>query len=205
MDMMKLKQAAAALRIWIDENRSTHRRALKDYRENGRYRAHMAHETMLMSRARLEYLVPMYRALLAASQQSQTVPGGEKGAQAYLRRFLAFQQTMLKAVLYPHSGKLEQLFGDGLLTYPLLVPDERVAPYAWQFRTINDLLEEVRAEQEAARQAQLKRARKAEDARKGFLASLTPYQVLCLKAALAAAKEKGTHAITIDERDLETQ
>jgi hypothetical protein len=202
MDTKKLKQAAGALRIWIDENRSKHRQALKGYRENGRYRGRDAHEALQVARARLEYLVPLYRGLLAASQQSQTVAGGEKGAKVYLRRFRALQTIMEKVVLYPNHGFEAKYFGDDLLNYPLLVPDERAAPGEWQFRKISELLADVRAELEAKRQAQLSLARNAESARKAFLHSLTQEQRVLLNAALETAKAKGTHAIYIDARDL---
>jgi hypothetical protein len=201
MEDKKLKQAAAALKIWIDENRGKHWQALKLLHRDGS-RNREARDLMYTARIRLAFQVPLYRALRAASQQNQSVIGGEKGAQLYLRRFRSLQEAMEKAVVYPNSFAKKELFGDGFLQFPMLVPDERMAPLQWQFRTVEELLNDVHEASVAGQRERLQRAHRAEDARKAFLASLTPVQRTVLTAALETAKANGYHAISIDARDL---
>jgi hypothetical protein len=201
MDDKKLKQAAAALKIWIDENRGKHQQALKLLRKDGE-RNREAREAMYTARVRLAFQVPLYRALRAASQQNQSVIGGEKGAQLYLRRFRSLRETMEKAVAYPNSFTKKELFGDGFLQFPMLVPDAGLAPLQWQFQTVEKLLNDAHEASLAGQRERLQRARHAESARKAFLDSLTPVQRTVLSAALEAAKANGHYAISIDARDL---
>jgi hypothetical protein len=198
----KLKQAAAALRICIDEHRDAHQRALKAVRKNGSYRDETAHDLVQQTHARLAYLIPMYRALCAAAQQRQSIAGGEKGAQLYLMRFRSMQDKLRQAALYPRHGLTEKLFGDGLLKFPVLVPDPRVTPLEWQFRPIGELLEQVKAELELERRAAIARDNEAMLARRAFVDSLNDGQRILLKQALEAAAAKGTYAVSFHMRDL---
>jgi hypothetical protein len=201
MDDKKLKQAAGALKIWIDENRGKHQQALTLLRKDGE-RNREARDAMYTARVRLAFQVPLYRALRAASQQNQSVIGGEKGAQLYLRRFRSLQEAMEKAVAYPNSCTKRELFGDGFLQFPMLVPDAGLAPLQWQFQTVEKLLNDVHEASVAGQRERLQRAQRAEDARKAFLASLTPVQWTILAAALETAKANGHHAISIHGRDV---
>jgi hypothetical protein len=202
MDTTKLKQAAGALKTWIDENRGKHQQALKLLRSNGE-RNREARAVMYTARLRLGFQVPLYRALLAASQQNQAVIGGEKGAKLYLRRFHSLQQDIMqRAAAYPNSFTTKEIFGDGFLKFPMLVPDENLAPVQWHFRTVEDLLNDVYEATQAGQRQLIQRARHAESARKAFLGSLTPVQRSVLSAALEAAKATGHYAISIDARDL---
>jgi hypothetical protein len=201
MDDKKLKQAAGALKVWIGENRGKYQLALKLLRADGE-RNREARAAMYTARVRLAFQVPLYRALLAASQQNQAVIGGEKGAKAYLRRFRSLREAMDRAVSYPNSHSKKELFGDGFLKFPMLVPDEQQAPLQWQFRTVEDLLNDIYEETQAGQRMRNQRARHAESARKAFLDSLTPVQRTVLSAALDAAKANGHYAISIDARDL---
>ncbi|KWA84119.1 hypothetical protein WL29_22400 [Burkholderia ubonensis] len=196
----QLKTNLATLRQRIRQLRADHYKAR--FEGGARTWCHdpVRRDQVLQTQGRLSYLVPLYRALIAAVQQQKD----GKGAQLYVKRFDALRGLLRKVGNVTLPGTTYHTYlGDDVLELQLPVPAECHSAVCWKFQSISELLDEVKAQLKAEQQAAHQRARAAEDARKGFLASLTPYQVLCLKHALEAAKEKGTYAITIDERDLE--
>ena len=196
----ELKANLANLRQHINGLREQFYRARFDGGGRGWRRDHERQERVRFSHARLKYLVPLYRALLATAQQKAE----GKGSRAYAKKFDALLRLMREAVSTTFgSWTLKSCFGVEVLDLQLPVPTEDVSPGFWPSRSIGELLEDAKKQLAADRQAAVKRARTAEDARKFFLGSLNEGQRTLLKAALIAAKAKGTHAITIDERDLE--
>lgn len=196
----ELKANLANLRQHIKGLREQFYRARFDRGGRGWRYDHARLESVRFSTARLKYLVPLYRALLATSQQR----ADGKGSRLYAKKFDELLKLMREAVSTTFGGwTLKSCFGAEVLELQLPVPTEDVSPGFWPSRSIGELLEDAKKQLAADRQAAVKRARTAEDARKFFLGSLNEGQRTLLKAALIAAKAKGTHAITIDERDLE--
>lgn len=157
-------------------------------------------ERVQQVQARLGYLVPLYRALHGAAQQS----GAEtsRGARLYLQKFDALGSIIRRALSHDHHVRREKFFGDVVETLQVPVPTAGVPAEKWPTATIGQLLEQGAQAVEADRLLKLSESRNAAAARNAFLASLTAEQRTLLTVALVAAKVRGVHSITLDHRDL---
>lgn len=150
------------------------------------------------SQARLSYLVPLYDAMHAAVQQAGT--GCVGGVQKYTKRFDMLGKQIRKVM--PYYRDSDKYFEGDVLDLQLLVPVEGVPVENWTAVRISALVAQVLQEVEDERLAKLDRSRVAAAARKAFVGSLNPEQRVLLAQALDAAKAAGSHAITVDARDL---
>lgn len=148
------------------------------------------------SQARLGYLVPLYNALHSAVQQAGTDATG--GVKAYAKQFEKLGKLIREHGEYHH----EKYFGDDVGELPLLVPVVGVPIENWLAITINQVIGQVAQQVADERNLARQRAMDAEKARKAFLASLNAEQRGLLQQALDAALAKGSHAISVDKRDL---
>lgn len=195
----QLKTNLATLRQRIRQLRADHYKARFEGGAHAWRYDRERRNSVCQTQGRLSYLVPLYRALIAAVQQQKD----GKGARLYVKRFDALCGLLRKVGNVTLPGTTYHTYlGDDVLGLQLPVPVECHSPVCWKFQSIGELLDEVKAQIKAEQEAALQRARTAEDARKFFLGSLNDGQRTLLKAALIAAKAKGTHAITINARDL---
>lgn len=194
-DLANLRQFIRQLRA--DYNQARFQGGAKSWRLD-RTRRDRVRDTQ----ARLSYLVPLYRALVAAIQQ----PSGGKGAKLYAKKLDALRGLLRESANYTLVGmKDSTYFGGDVLLLQLPVPADCHTPTCWKSLSIGELRLAVLEQLTVDHQARLERARVAEAARRVFLGCLSEGQRTLLQAALIAAKAKGTHAITIDDRDLESQ
>ena len=146
----------------------------------------------------LRALVPLYRTFSAISQQKCMHPDVlPRSWPVYMKKFARYQAVLTSVAGYPAYGRLEQHLGDG--TGELLVPDPTVN---WELRRVADIYEGIRTAMATCQAAELQLRFGAEAARKAFLRSLNAEQSGLLKAAMAAAKAIGMHAVTVHDRDL---
>jgi hypothetical protein len=148
------------------------------------------------SQARLSYLVPLYKALHSAVQQAGT--GAAGGVKAYTKQFEKLGKLIREHIDY-HQDKY---FGGDVGGLSILVPVEGVPVENWLACTIDEVIAQVQQAVADERDAARRRAMDAEQARKAFLASLNGEQRVLLQHALDAALAKGSHAISVDRRDL---
>jgi hypothetical protein len=149
------------------------------------------------SQSRLDYLVPLYKAMNSAVQQAGT--GAAGGVKAYTTQFQKLGKLIRDEVDYHH----EKFFGGEIRRLQILVPVEGVPVENWLAVTLDEIIAQVQQQVADERNAARQRARNAEQARKAFLASLNDEQRALLRHALDAAQTKGMHAISVDIRDLE--
>ncbi len=194
-----MKAILVVLRQQVNRITAEYNKAHFDHAYRASRRDTAAKGQMRVTQTRLAYLVPLLRALHAAAQQSVT--GGDAGQQLYRRKFHMLRQRM-REVLCGYGGGRELYFGGGIADLEVLIPQPELQMAAWPARRIGDLLEDVTAELSAERRERLAVQQKAEDARKAFIKGLTAEQRRLLADALAAAKLKGHHAVSFDQRDL---
>lgn len=150
------------------------------------------------AKVRLPYLVPLYRDMHAAVQQAGT--GCTTGATRYAKRFEALRKLIRDKE--PWYGP--RYFGDEIESLQVLVPVEGVPVDAWAAASIAEVIADVKRQVAADIEVQRMLGRAAEQARVAFLASLSFEQRALLQSALAAAKARGVHAVTFNDRDLGT-
>lgn len=161
-------------------------------RDNVRVRA------VANAHARLAYLVPLYRALHAASQQT----GHATGAQRYIKKFEALKNRMRESLRYEFDGNQERLFGGVAQGIPVLIPVAGVPPQAWRQASIGELFTEVMLQSAAETEDSRRLRREAEALRKRFLASLSDAQCSLLHQAMTAAQATGVYAVSFEVQDL---
>lgn len=148
------------------------------------------------SQVRLAYLVPLYKALHSAVQQAGT--GAAGGVKAYTKQF----EKLGKLIREHVDHHQEKYFGGKVGKLQILVPVEGVPVENWLAATIDEVVAQVQQHRKDEREAARQRAMGAEQARKAFLASLNDDQRVLLQHALDAALANGSHAISVDRRDL---
>ncbi|MBU9200061.1 hypothetical protein KTD31_01415 [Burkholderia multivorans] len=184
------KEALAELRKYIKEHRAVYHAGLKQRR---RERV----SDFDLADTQLRYLVPLYRAFLALSQQPRAMRGGaSRGAVVYLQKFSALQQLLGDVADYPCFGRFDRFLG--VNAQGMRFPDPI---HNWELRTVEQIYEDVKKAQSNRRSIERQKRNQAEAARKDFLESLSHAQFDLLKAALDAAKAIGVHAVSFDHRD----
>ena len=154
------------------------------------------HQRVQESQARLSYLVPLYDAMHHAVQQAGT--GCVGGVKQYTKQFAQLRKLIRKQ----EPWHRDRFFGIEVEALDVLLPVEGAPVEGWRPISIADVIYQVKREVEDEEAAARALARCAQQARASFLASLSDEQRALLKFALDAAKAKGTHAISIDHRDL---
>lgn len=145
--------------------------------------------------AELRVLVPLYTALVGMSQQP--LNHKSSGVRTYVKRFEGLR-TQLQLEAASHRHPLE-IFSRQLT---LLDAGGDVEPASWKAVGLEELQRAAQEWVDGCTKERTRRQLAAEGARKDFLASLSSEQVALLAGALAAAKAKGTHAVTFFESDL---
>ncbi|KVP97995.1 hypothetical protein WJ96_05335 [Burkholderia ubonensis] len=188
------KESLAELRKYLKEHRAVYHDGLKHTR---RERV----SDFDLADTQLRYLVPLYRAFLALSQQPRALNGGaSRGVVVYMRKFAALQRLLGDVANYPCFGREDQFLG--VKAQGMRFPDPH---HNWELRTVETIYDDVKKEQSNRRSIERQKRNQAEAARKAFLGNLTESQRTLLKQALEAAKATGVHAVTFDERDLPAQ
>lgn len=185
-----------ALRAFVVELRASYQSDIHGRTARDIGRDVSMHQRVQDSQARLSYLVPLYDALHHAVQQAGT--GCVSGAKQYAKQFAKLRKLVRKEA----PRHRDRFFGDEVEALDVLLPVEGAPVESWRPISIADVIYQVKREVEDEEAAARALARCAEQARASFLASLSDEQRALLKFALEAAKAKGTHAITLYDRDL---
>lgn len=169
--------------------------------EGGRLpRNRILREDAARIQATLYWLVPFYRALHAVEQQR--VSGGRRGSEQYAKvwnRLQAFIRTLLDYHVTSAATKaLTTTLGD----VELLRPDLARPPETWEVVSVFDIVKTAESALSREKARELAKRKRAEQARKAFVLSLTETQVSALQTALRAASDIGRGSVSFDARDL---
>jgi hypothetical protein len=155
-------------------------------------------EQAAKTHARLSYLVPLYKAMLAVVQQAGTpAQGGVKKYTLHFEKFGALQRKVM-----PYPDDFDKYFDGDVSNLQVLVPVAGVPVESWDAVSISTLTAQMLQQVEDERVKKLNLAQAAETARKAFIQSLNAEQRAALVHALEAAKANRTGAIQLDVRDL---
>lgn len=196
------KEVLVSLRTQIKQLRAEYNAALFRHRRSGvRYSEDCG--LFIRAQSRLSYLVPLYRNLIALSQQVGVNARRSRGALRYQRKFEVLLQDLERALKYDYQNSRERYFGGVMPQVQLLVPNLENSPASWETCTVGQLIEQVIAKMSAERQEDLRNQAASRQAKQAFLVSLNDAQRVLLKAALTAdARLRGAPVLVIDSRDI---
>jgi len=161
-----------------------------------------AQQRYVQAQARLNWLVPMNRALRALAQQLPT--GGLNGARNYYKRYRSLLASINTSLDAFRKHRADYYFGDSLLDLQLLVPVLGIPVTEWASITLAGLLEQETTKRQLYLTEIQRQAQAAEDARRAVLKSLSPEQLALLQSAIELAKVTGRHQVQYSLHDVQT-